>query len=179
MSDGVKLNALPTVTALDSTDTVIVSDSSGNGKKITKTNLLKNRVTIVPKDGEHWVRIASYNSSASALISIHTVWYNSPGCRILFDIILHKNSLDYSNLNVLSAMSNKGSIIRVSKARVVQKFNQTGYLDLYFNLESRDYMYVDFINSFEIGIMSPVIDPEIPEGYSTKEFDITKPAWGG
>ena len=179
MSDGIKLNTLPTVTNLDSSDTVIVSDSSGYGKRITKTNLLKNRVTIVPEEGGHWVRIASFNGSAGALISIHSVWYSNPGCRILFNILLHKNSLEFCDLNVLSAMSNKDGVFRVSKARVVQKVNQTGYLDLYFNLAPRDYIYVDFINSFEIGIISPVIDPQIPEGYSTKELDITKPAWGG
>ena len=178
MSEGIKLNTLPTVTNLDSSDTVIVSDSSGYGKRITKTNLLNNRVVIVPEEGGHWVRIASFNGSAGALISIHTVWYSTPGCRILFDILLHKNSLNFCNLNVLSAMSNQDGI-RVSKARVVQKSNQTGYLDLYFNLKSRDYMYVNFINSFEIGIMSPLIDPEIPEGYTAVELDITKPAWGG
>lgn len=178
MSTATKLSDLPLVTSLDSTDTVIATDATGAGKRISKTNLRMNRVFFNTISSPTWVRVAQVNSAGWALMKIFNAWLNVPGNNILLDMQLHPNSESYNHVTVLSRTANSPNSM-FQKIRVVRQKGSAYYIDIYYNASTAEQVYVYLIESLNVTLLTPEQNAEIPEGYTAIEFDITKAAWGG
>ncbi|TFU93575.1 hypothetical protein E4T81_06355 [Barnesiella sp. WM24] len=173
------LKETPEVTALAATDQVLVTDSAGKAHRISKANLLADRVRFNGTGAGCWVRVAKFFDSAGCLLAITSNWYSKPVHRILADSLLHSNQCSYCHMSVLSSGNAIATPMNITKARVVASFNKVGYIDIYCNMTSADTIIIDLINSLNVTLMTPVVNAEVPDGYSTKEFDLTQTAWGG
>lgn len=178
MSDGMKLTDFPLVTSLDTTDTVLATDVNGAGKRISKTNLRMNRVFFNSISSPTWVRVAQVNSAGWALMKIFNAWLNVPGNNILLDMQLHPNSESYNHVTVLSRTANSPNGM-LQKMRVVRQKGGAYYIDIYYNANTAEQVYVYLIDSLNVTLLTPEPDAEIPEGYTAVEFDISKASWGG
>lgn len=178
MDDAMKLTDFPLVTSLADSDTVLATDATGAGKRISKTNLLRTRVVFTNISSPTWVRVAKVLSSACALMKIISTWNNVPGNNILLDMQLHPNSVSFNHVTVLSRMSNSPNSM-LQKMRVVRKSASEYYIDIYYNATTAEQVYIYLIHGLNVTLLTPQPDAEIPEGYTAVEFDISKASWGG
>ena len=167
------------VTHLESTDRILALANDGTPKKITRLQVATPSLSASNMSSPQWIRIASFSAGA-ALISINTGWNNNPGIRLLVDMILHSNSESYNSITVLSRLFNAGTTV-IPKLRVVRKSGALCYLDIYYNSSKANSFGVHLIDSYNNFNMLPemVLDAQIPDGYTAKEFDLSAASWGG
>ena len=173
-----KLKNAQEVTSLASSDRLMVVGSDGSPKRIGRENLMFQELTVAP-DSVGWIRIGQFLQTASVLLSILSQWSQTAGVRILVDFILHQNNTGYNKATVLSRMSNSSYIGVLTKCRIAVKSGNPGYLDIYYSQDQRNGVAIHVLDAINFSPMTPVMNPEIPEGYTVKEFDLCSVAWGG
>lgn len=182
MSDVKKLSdvfkASSEVTSLESTDRVLAIDANGNPKRIRRDRIATPYVFFNDISTPQWVRIGKFTSSACALIKIFSIWNNIPGNNILVDMLLHPNNAQYNAATVLSRMRNAGNSL-LPKLRVVRKHTSESYIDLYYNGNTAELVYIYLIHNQNVTLLTPEPDAQIPEGYTAVEFDISTVSLGG
>lgn len=166
------------VSSLESTDRVLAVDANGNPKRITRTRLVSPYVYFNNISTPQWVRVAKFSSGSCALIKIFSTWHNVPGNNILVDMLLHPNARQYNSVTVLSRMRNSANNM-LQKLRVVRKSTSECYIDLYYNSNTAELVYIFLIQGQGITLLTPEGNASIPEGYADVEFDISTVLSGG
>lgn len=166
------------VTSLGTTDRVLAFDAFGNPKKISRNSLVRSVLGAISFVGEQWIRIGWCSSMGSAFFSVSTVWSSNPGVHLLIDVICHPNSPNYNSVAVLSRLQH-AKTATIDKVRVVCKTGNPVYVDLHFNSTTTHSLYVELIAGRSFVLLSDFeADAQIPEGFSSKEFDLSKTSWG-
>lgn len=184
MSEATKLSDLPLVTSLGSSDTIIATDPNGAAKRIApdKVHPDKNKATItIPESvSAGWVRIAESSSTDGVMLTIYHSWYNLapvPTVLILSLCPAHFSANSKSSVKVI----NVGNY--TTKLRVVYpdggNTKYSSYVEIYIPDTSNNKFFVNIANNRSTDLLSQYQAGSIPEGYTAKEFDITKTAWGG
>lgn len=173
------LKASSDVASLESTDRVLAVDANGVTKRIRRDRLATPYVYFNNISTPQWVRIGKFSSANCALIKVFSIWQNVPGNNILVDMLLHPNSNDYNSVTVLSRMSNTGNSL-LPKLRVVRKSKSESYIDLYYNANTAERVYIYMIQGLQdVTLLTPEGEATIPEGYTAVEFDISTVLSGG
>lgn len=160
------------VTSLASTDRVLAFDANGNPKKISRARVANPSVSSGSLSSVQWVRIATFTTGCAALLSFNSTWNNDPGLHLIVDAILHSYSLSYCKFAVLSRLSNSTSNV-LSKLRVVVKKTDTCYIDVLYNAAGANSFSVSLLVGHNVSMLeSPILNAEIPEGYSVREFSL-------
>lgn len=171
MSKATKLSDYPLVTSLGSSDTIIATDSAGAVKRIARDNL----VALTKKrgaTGAQWIRLFEFSSSY-VLFQIASNYYSNPGNSILAHAILQRESISFNKIEILSHLKHNVNDV-FSKMRVVLKNNSVpAYLDVYYNSTGYNDIWLTIFPG--VSMPTPMLENNavIPEGYSTKEFDMT------
>ena len=148
-------------------------DSNGNPKKIARIRVANPYVTSGSISSAQWVRVATFTNNGAAMLSLNSSWNNNPGLHLIVDMILHSHSLSYNKVAVLSRLSNTSSTV-LSKLRLVVKRDSTCYIDVCYDADKSNSFSVTLMVGHNVSMLeAPVLDAEIPEGYSTREFDLS------
>lgn len=162
-----------TVTSMESTDRLAVIDNAGNLKGINRTNATSDIVKFTLSSPQ-WVRIARFSSTAAVTLVITSTWQNAPGMRMIADLLLHINSVNYNHVNVFSRLSHQPTTPRViTKCRVVAKKGSDAFLDVYYSDTTTNPVTVMLTNRFNITPLPSMPTADVPEGYDVKELDLT------
>lgn len=165
------------VTSLSGTDRILAFSSSGERKKISRANLLGLRDTNAQQEG--WLRIMSYNAAGDTLLSISNGWSSLRGNFVLLALIMNGNNNNFCDATVLANMGNNGTP-SFTKIRFVNKSLSEGYIDIWYpGSTNPQSLRISMIQGRNVTLIPPELNATVPEGYTSKEVDITKPAWGG
>lgn len=182
MSEAKNINSFPLAKNLWKGDMLLLTDSTGKGIKADIGDIggiggARKNFTC---PSTQWVRFATFSGFADGLISFTTYWQNTAGQRTLVDLLLHANSTSFNKCTVLSSMTNSGRIVAITKVRVVTKVSSPGYIDFFYAPTSTNPGHLSILNGSGIILLNELeYNAEIPEGYSSTEFNLTNPAWGG
>ncbi|MDE6794107.1 MAG: hypothetical protein K2J63_02245 [Muribaculaceae bacterium] len=167
------------VTSLGSSDRLMVVDANGNPKRISQNDATRQAVSLRPGTSQ-WIRVAKFTETAAAILELTTQWSNVSGSRVLVAVILHSHSEFYNKIKILSCLLNSGSTVAaLTKLRVLIKKSAECYLEVYYAPSAANPVSVELIAPFNMSIVTPVVNPTIPEGYAVKEFDLTAVVGGG
>lgn len=176
MDEAIKLNQLPFVASLESSDTILISDSNGNGKRTNQSGALGKSVaysTGADMGTGTWVRICEIGGESTGMVFINHRYHNNPSKGlILFYLGCH------STIPGNMMMFALGDTARFPSARVVHA-PASYYLELKIkNLKEADYLRIA-TSGYAVNPVKTFTLGSVPEGYSVKEFDLTASLLGG
>lgn len=171
MSKAMTPNQAPELTSLAATYRLLATDANGSLRSVSRDNL----VALTKKrgaTGAQWIRLFEF-SSAYVLFQITSNYFSNPGNSILAHAILQRESLSFNKVEILSHLKHNVNNV-FSKMRVVLKNNSVpAYLDVYYNSTAYNDIWLTIFPG--VSMLTPMLEYNavIPEGYSTKEFDMT------
>lgn len=162
----------PTVTSLASTDRILIAESNGIPKKISKGNLLSNTFDVTCKDAG-WVRIMSFNVAGDAIIAISNGYSSLRGGMVLFAPLMHATA-NLCNLATLANIGNNSASSSFTKVRMLSKTSSEGYLDFYYpGSTGSQNVIIQCLASRNCTLLAPEVNATIPDGYTAQEFNLT------
>lgn len=184
MSKATKLSDIPLVTSLESSDTIIATDSAGSVKRIAQQNIHPNTNTVkimIPESASAgWIRIARFTAAEGVLLTIHHAWYSKAPIPSILMLALCDSHF-YANRDskvIVLSVGNYATKLRVVYPEGGNTITES-FLEMYVPDVSNKVFNIRIANNYSTALIKSYQAGSIPSGFVAKEFDITKTAWGG
>ena len=172
-----KSTALPAVTTLADTDSLMVISAEGNAKRITSANFKTTSKRASVPNAE-WVRILAVPGVGSVgIFTVVNPWYNSVPQPVMFAYVVPHSNWDKAGSSLLEKIIGNTGI--VTHVRFVYPVNASGGKDVYIEIKPNGPDRTFVIDSIlGAGAKALCEAGDIPEGYTAKVFDLNN-AGGG
>ena len=175
MTDTRKGTALPAVTTIADTDSLMVFNSAGKASRISKDNAIsqiaeanRKKCPHLAKTDDGWYRIAEATIYDAAIVFVSGGWNESRTNSGIFAI---RTSSSLSELQANALLKHNG--YSPNKMRIMFKnASAPVYVDIYINPASGTGPEINIVGTSGIKAIDPIKNPSIPEGYQVKEFDL-------
>lgn len=167
------------VTALGSADQLLLTDANtGQVKRIAPGNAFPSRDKVsitIPEDASgSWIRIAEATDFDAILLSMASTWTNYPPRPLAAIIVLRSIDWGDNKNSQIVALANQGD---VRKMRVVYPASGSNLKRVYLEFIPREYgeriWHIAISNNYATVLYKQCEIGSIPEGYTSKEFDLT------
>ena len=181
MSEKLEAKNLPLVTSLSDSDTILAVGADGNGKRIGQNNVGRYYSGAVNLgQGEKWIRILTMKGASSGIFSFWNTWnHNSPDILMLAFRFPDNRFSAPSSFQIKAIFAEK---VTFDKVRLVYKPSSSviteAYLEIHQKALYENTFYLDIPSNIR-NVVPKIELGSIPEGYTSKEFNIADILLGG
>lgn len=180
MSNALEAKNMPLVTSLSDSDTLLAVGADGSGKRIAEGNVARTIFKNVSLgSGEKWIRVMTFKSTCAGIFSFWNTWQDRHPNIVMLAFAFPESRFSAPNLFSIRLLA--GQLEVFDKVRFVYKKGSSTVVDCYLEIHqftTGEYMYN--LDSPYIRNAVPSIEKgSIPEGYTSKEFDLANISVGG